>query len=117
MSTTWSKATLRIHSRTATPQAIANDLGRASSAPASSPFWLLDLEESAEDSLDETLQAVQRFLEEKLESLRGISEEAEIGVMLAWTPRSGQDGIQFNERLIFLLSQLGAYVTLDTYLG
>ncbi|MFF4411238.1 hypothetical protein ACFYY8_01850 [Streptosporangium sp. NPDC001559] len=98
-----------------TLEAVEERIGIRSTGSRESPFWLHDFDVPSDQALHERLQTVTGFLEANLTSLTELSREHEINLSISWTPRVGQDGLQFTERLIGVLSSLNAYVLLDTY--
>lgn len=117
MTNQWARSTLRIISPSLTPEQIGAKIGIESEGKSKNSFWFYDLDAPSDQALNDQLQLMTDFLEERLDSLQRLSRESEINLSISWSPRIGQDGIQLNERLINILSSLNAYVMLDTYTG
>lgn len=102
-------------SSSVTLEGIEERIGIRSTGRREDLFWFHDFEPPADQVLNDLLQTVTGFLEANLDSLREISRKTETNLLISWSPRLGQDGVQFNERLIGVLGSLNAYVLMDTY--
>jgi hypothetical protein len=72
--------------------------------------------ESPEPDLPELLSAAERMIEEHLGLLRDlVSSSGGIDLFIGWSPRAPQQSITFSSRLISLLGELSAEITIDTY--
>ncbi|MER7130478.1 hypothetical protein [Streptosporangium saharense] len=112
----WATVSLRIAvSSSVSLEGIEERIGIRSTGSRKDLFWFHDFKRPADQVLDDLLQTVTGFLEANLDSLREISRETETNLLISWTPRLGQDGVQFTERLIGILGSLNAYVLMDTY--
>lgn len=112
----WAAVSLRIAiSSSVTLEGIEERIGIRSTGRREDLFWFHDFKPPADQVLNDLLQTVTGFLEANLDSLRELSRETETNLQISWSPRLGQDGVQFNERLIGILGSLNAYVLMDTY--
>lgn len=112
---TWARVSLRIASQHLSSSEIEQLVGLKSiDRPVDS--WAVDLTSDSAVGLNEQLSIVKAFLRERITTLEGLADGSEINLSIGWTPRNPQDGIIFDTELIALLSRIGCYVLLDTYL-
>lgn len=110
----WARVTLRIGSQRLTVQEIEQLLGGESSGT-SAELWMVELTDDSATELDEQLRSVKTYLRDKATVLEGL-DDADISLLIGWTPRNPQDGIVMDTELIALLSAIRCQVFLDTYL-
>jgi hypothetical protein len=111
---TWARVSLRISSPRLTPHEVGQLMGEPSANPPGD-LWATDLTRDADVALDEQLRAVKDYLRAKAPVLETLSD-ADIGLLIGWTPRDPQDGIALDTELIGLLAATRCHVLLDTYL-
>lgn len=111
---TWARVSLRIASGSLAATDVGRLLGRPSSAAPDKP-WAVDLVGDSGMALDEQLVIARDFLRDNAATLGELAKDAEIALMIGWSPHVPQDGIVFDIELIGLLSRFGCYVLLDTY--
>jgi hypothetical protein len=111
---TWARVSLRIASGSLTAADVERLLGRPSSA-APDRAWAVDLVSDSSMALNEQLVIARDFLRDNAATLAELAKDAEMALMIGWTPRVPQDGIVLDIELIGLLSRFGCYVLLDTY--
>jgi hypothetical protein len=111
---TWARVSLRIRSPRLTPHEIGQLMGEPN-VNQSGDLWATDLTRDSGVALDEQLRAAKEYLRDREAVLEAIPE-ADIGLLIGWTPRSPQDGIILDTELIGLLSTVRCHVLLDTYL-
>lgn len=111
---TWARVSLRIRSPRLTPHEVGQLMGEPGVNPPGDP-WATDLTTDSGVALDEQLRAVKDYLRAKADVLASLPD-AEIGLLIGWTPRDPQDGVAFDTELIGLLAAARCHVLLDTYL-
>ncbi len=78
-------------------------------------WWIADLYERGDETLNAQLDALQRLLVENQAGLADVGARTDLNVMISWTPRRGQDSIGFDADLIEVLSRVHGRIILDTH--
>ncbi|MEU0096814.1 hypothetical protein [Kribbella sp. NPDC006257] len=90
-------------------------IGLESEGPGSGPVWSRDLVEDSGAALDRQFDQAESFIHAHLEGLKRLPSSAEIALLVSWTPAAGQDGLCVPARLVKAMSEVGAYLLIDTY--
>lgn len=114
MSDEWSIVTFRIVSGVVVLEELERALGAKTRAKRNA-IWTTRFG-GDESTLREQLSSAAQFLMTHVDYLASLRPEAEMNLHVGWTPRSPQDGVVFDEKLVKLLGSIGAYILLDTYL-
>ena len=109
----WARISLRVVSERMAPAEVAEAIGLASSTP-SEKFWAVDLTTDSSVPLQDQLREAKIFLGRHVEVLVSFAE-AEIVLLVSWTPRTPQDGVAFDSELIKVLARFDCHILLDTY--
>jgi hypothetical protein len=113
----WAQASIRVWRESglgsAMPASLAG-LGEYNSAQ--TVFVLPVPADSPEPALAELLSAAEMTVEQHIGALRALaSSSCTIDLFLGWSPRAPQESVTFSPRLISLLSEIMAEITIDTY--
>jgi hypothetical protein len=113
----WAQASIRVWRESGLASAIPDSLvGLGEYNSARTVFVLPVATDSPEPDLPELLSAAERMVEKHLELLRDLaSSPGSIDLVIGWSPRAPQQSVTFSSRLISLLGELTAEITIDTY--
>lgn len=78
-------------------------------------WWLVDLYETGDESIDQQLDSLVALLREHRSGLVEVGARTDVNVMISWTPRRGQDSVGFDADLIALLASVNGRIILDTH--
>jgi hypothetical protein len=113
----WAEASIRLRRESGLASAIPDslaDLGEYNTSQTA--FVLRVVTDSPEPALRDLLSAAERTVEQHIGALRRLaSSSCSIDLFLGWSPRAPQESVTFSPRLISLLSELMAEITIDTY--
>lgn len=114
---TWARVSLRIFP---SQRVSVTELGRligVESISQSEDRWAAELVDDSAIPLNDQILIAKDFLRGRAMMLEGLTAEgSQINLSIGWTPRCPQDGVILDTELIALLSKIGCYVLLDTYL-
>jgi hypothetical protein len=113
----WAQASIRVWRESGLASAIPDSLvGLGEYNSGRTVFVLPVATESPEPDLSEVLPAAERLIEKHLGLLLDLaSSSCSIDLFIGWSPRAPQQSVTFSPRLISLLGELTAEITIDTY--
>jgi len=110
----WARTSLRVAAKGMTLDELTAHLGNATQ-PSTAGHWLMDLDTSSEEPLEQQLERATSELELLSGRLLELGPGAEIVLLISWSPKLGQDGLALSPRLLGMLGRLQATVLIDTY--
>jgi hypothetical protein len=113
----WAEASIRLRRESGLASAIPDSLaGLGEYNSTRTAFVLRVVTDSSEPTLSDLLSAAERTVEQHIGALRGmVSSSCSIDLFLGWSPRAPQESVTFSPRLISLLGEIMAEITIDTY--
>jgi hypothetical protein len=109
----WSKVSLRVGEDGLDADRLATTLGRPNVSRATGT-WATDFGPSA-TPLESQLSEAAAFLSRHVPTLRDAAPTADVSLLIGWSPRRPQDGLNLSRDLIDALAAVRASVLLDTY--
>lgn len=113
----WAQASIRVWRDSGLASAIPDSLvGLGEYNSERTVFVLPVAADSPEPDLPELLSAAERLIDRHLGLLRILtSSSCNVDLFIGWSPRAPQQSVTFSSRLISLLGQITAEITIDTY--
>ena len=113
----WAQASIRVWRESGLASAIPDSLVSLGEYNSGGTAFVLPVAtESPEPDLPELLSAAERMIEKHLGLLRDLtSSSCSIDLFIGWSPRAPQESVTFSSRLIGMLGELAAEITIDTY--
>jgi|HubBroStandDraft_3_1064219.scaffolds.fasta_scaffold26852_2 hypothetical protein len=113
----WAQASIRVWRESGLASAIPDSLvGLGEYNSRRTVFVLPVATDSPDPDLPELLSAAERLIGKHLGLLRDLaSSSCSIDLFIGWSPRAPQESVTFSSRLMSMLGELAAEITIDTY--
>ncbi len=110
----WAHTSLRVSGDGISVGKVAEILG-AATVQSRRDNWIVEFGESSDEPIETQLAKVESFIRMRYQAFGELPQNAEVILLVSWTPRLGQDGLALPSSLIETLGQVKAMVLIDAY--